>query len=413
MGMKSKIAQQAAEIAKGIAKDGKIAEQAVKMAKGIVNNSKKAMRSAEKILDADIQIMMLGARRVGKTSMLASMYNSFDIVTENTNLELTKKGGKAIDDALDHMKALFKGPTMVNDVAPHVSDFGQTNGFDYIDFILKIAGKKNVKPRSIRFVDCSGEWINERVNEDKIGEMIEKSEVVIIAVDTVLLMENEGKYNSQNAVNTVTEFIINNMNPDDMINDKKMVLFVPTKCEKYFHQNANSSSIFYNKRMQEITDKIREEYAKLFSFLTKPNNKKHFTVAILPVITLGGIEFDEFTSDKDSDILTDEIQYRYCEPNKFAPQFCDRPLIYSLRFVQKKIYDNYYAKAFDANNGKQKIFAIIKEWFQDRRNLAKDMDYINELEKVAKNLSTEDYPGFVMAQDPDGIELKLELRKKG
>lgn len=409
MGMKSKIAQQAAEIAKDIAKDSKITKQAAEIVKDLVKNSKKTKQAP----DADIQIMMLGARRAGKTSMLASMYSSFDTVTKKTNLVMSKQGGIAIDQALDHMKALFKGPTMVNDVAPGVSDFTQTQGFDKIDFILKIAEKKNIKPKTIRYIDCSGEWVNERVNEDEIGAEIEKSEVVIIAVDTVLLMENDGKYNHLNAVQPVTEFIINNMNPEDMINDKKMVLFVPMKCEKYFHQNANKGSIFYNKRMQEITDKIREEYAQLFSFLTKPNNKKHFTVAILPVITLGGIEFDEFTSDRDSDILTDEIQYRYCEPNKFAPRFCDRPLIYSLSFVQKKIHDNYYAKTFDANNGKRKIFAGIKEWFQDRRNLAKDTDYINELNKVVENLSTEDYPGFVMVQDPDGIELKVELRKKG
>ena len=37
----------------------------------------------------------------------------------------------------------------------------------------RIAGKKE-KPRIIRFVDCSGEWINNRTNEDDIGEEIEK-----------------------------------------------------------------------------------------------------------------------------------------------------------------------------------------------------------------------------------------------
>ena len=198
---------------------------------------KEATAAVEKAIAPEVQVMMLGARRVGKTSMLASMYNSFSTVVAGTNLAMSKKGGKAIDDSLEHMKSLFrKSNIMENDVVDGVSDFTQTSGFDTIDFLLSITGKK-IKPRVIRFVDCSGEWINSRTKEDEIGAEIEKSEVVIIAIDTVLMMEEEGKYNRLNAVQSVTEFIMNNMNPDDMINSKKMVLFVPMKCEKYYHQN--------------------------------------------------------------------------------------------------------------------------------------------------------------------------------
>lgn len=373
---------------------------------------KKDAPAVDKIIAPEIQVMMLGARRVGKTSMLASMYNSFSNVAAGTNLAMSKKGGKAVDDSLEHMKALFRSSHMINDAVPGVSDFSQTQGFDKIDFMLSIARKKE-KPRVIRFVDCSGEWINNRTKEDEVGEEIERSEVVIIAIDTVLLIEENGRYNRLNAVQPVTEFIINNMNPDAMVNSKKMVLFVPMKCEKYYHQNNDSGSIFYQKRMTAIVDRIKEEYSQLLNFLTSPNNKKYFTVGILPVITLGGIEFDEFTIDNGKELLTEHIQYRYCEPDKFAPEFCDRPLIYSMLFVQKKIFDNYYAKAYDANKGKKKVGATIIEWFQDKFNIPKDMDYINELNKVAENVSTADYPGFVMLQDPESIEMKAEIRKKG
>ena len=373
---------------------------------------KKKTAASDKNIVPEIQVMMLGARRVGKTSMLASMYNSFSNVVAGTNLAISKKGGKAVDDSLDHIKSLFRSAHMMNDAVPGVSDFGQTQGFDKIDFMLSITGKKD-KPKVIRFVDCSGVWINNRTKEDEVGEEIEKSDVVIIAIDTVLLMEENGKYNRLNAVQSVTEFIINNMNPDALVNDKKMVLFIPMKCEKYYHQNKDSGSIFYQKRMNVLVDRIKEEYAQLLNFLTSPNNKKHFTVGILPVITLGGIEFDEFTVEDDKEILTEHIQYRYCEPDKFAPEFCDRPLIYSMLFVQKKIFDNYYAKAYNTNKGKKKVGATITEWFQDKFNIPKDMDYINELNKVAENLSSVDYPGFVMIQDPESIKMKAEIRKRG
>lgn len=372
--------------------------------------SKKRVKK-EKMISPEVQIMMLGARRAGKTSMLASMYNSFSGVAAGTNLVMSKKGGLAIDRALDHMKALFREQHMVNDIVPGISDFEQSQGFDTIDFLLTIAGKSTVRPKMVRFVDCSGEWINNRDNEDKIGEEIEKSDVVIIAIDTVLLMEENGRYNRLNAGQQVTEFIINNMNADEVLNSKKMVLFVPMKCEKYFHQNNNPDSIFHQKRMKAITERIQKEYEQLFNFLTNTDNRRFFTVGILPAITIDGVEFDEFTSDG-SDLLTDAIQYRYCEPDRFNPKYCDRALIYSLLFVQKKIFEGYYAKAYKAK-GKKKISAAIVEWLQDRRNIAKDMDYIQELNKVVEQLGSDDYPGFRMVQDPESLEMKAEIRKKG
>lgn len=381
---------------------------------GFFKKKKAVSVKEKKIMTPEVQIMMLGARRTGKTCMLASMYNSFSDVVAGTNLVMSKKGGKAIDTSLNKMKSIFNTNHMVNDVVSNdATDYKQTSGFDIIDFLLTIAGKKNITPKVIRFWDCSGECISNGTNEEEIGAKVEMSDVVIIAIDTVLLMEENGKYNSMNAVGTVTEFIINYMNPDEIVNNKKMVLFVPMKCEKYFHQNNEKESIFYKKRMQAIADRIQEEYSKLIHFLTAPNNKKFFTVGILPVITLGGIEFDEFTSDNQKDILTDAIKYRYCEPNKFDPQYCDQPLIYSLLFVQKKIRDNYYRKAYDANNGKKKLTATITEWFQDKRNIAKDTDYLIEMNKVIEHLKSVDYPGFKMIQDPESIEIKLQIDKKG
>ncbi|MEE5993313.1 MAG: hypothetical protein V3G42_08735 [Oscillospiraceae bacterium] len=357
----------------------------------------------------EIQVMMLGARRTGKTSMLASMYNSFTDATAGTNLMMSKKGGKAIDDSLEHMKALFKIPHLVNEPVAGVADFTQTQGFDRIDFQLTIAGKKAVKPKVVRFVDCSGEWINNRTKEEEIGEEIEKSEVVMIAVDTVLLMEENGKYNRLNAVQSVTEFIINNMNPDAMLNNKKMVLFVPMKCEKYFHQNATVGSTFYQKRMHDLANRIKQEYKQLLDFLTCENNQQYFTVGILPVITLGGIEFDEFTEEGNTDILTDAIQFRYCEPDKYEPLFCNRPLIYTLLFVQKKLYSDYYVKAYDANKKKKKLSASLLEWLQGMNNIPKETDYLEELDKVADKLKSQDYAGFEMIQDPEYLEKKLNL----
>ena len=236
--------------------------------------------SNKKIVGPDIQVMMLGARRVGKTSVLASMVNQFNNVTANTNLVLTKgSGGTEIDKAYVSMNNYFVGEPKAYEMVGSM-DNNPTSGFDYFDLKLSIANKKEVKPRKIRFKDCAGEWITNYSNTSEIAEEIEKSDVVIIAIDSVLLMEEKGKFNHQNAVQNVTNFIKENMNPADNVNNHKMVLFVPLKCEKYYWQHLDKNSRFYNKRMESLNKAIKEAYADLLAFLAKPNNKPHFDVAM-------------------------------------------------------------------------------------------------------------------------------------
>lgn len=383
-------------MAKGI-NINKILKTAIK-----TNENLKTVNSLynRKNIGPDIQVMMLGARRVGKTSVLASMVNQFNNVTENTNLVLTKEnGGKEIDKAYVSMTHYFLGEPKPYEPVRNM-DTDATTGFDYFDLRLSIANKKEIKPRKIRFKDCAGEWITNYSNSSEIAEEIEKSDVIIIAIDSVLLMEEKGKYNHQNAIQNVTNFIKENMNPADNYNNHKMVLFVPLKCEKYYWQHLDKESRFYNKRMGDLNKAIKEAYADLLAFFSKPNNKPHFDVAILPILTIGGIEFYDFKETKlSNDILTDEIIYAYSKEPKFLPKYCDMPLIYTLLFEYNKIQREYNVKNFTKDN-KKKITATVLEWIQDKQNLAKDRDYIDEMEKIRKIFLQQKngVPGFEVIQ---------------
>lgn len=373
--------------------------------KGLFNkgNIKAAKTAAKEIVCPDIQILMLGARRVGKTSVLASMINEFKRVSADSNLVLTKKNAaKAIDDALQTMKGYFLKPHKL--LEPLCIDNSATPGFDKFDLELSIAQKNSKKPRHIRFVDLAGEWINKYENESKIAEEVEHSDIIIVAIDSVLLMEKEGKYQHQNCAENVTNFITKYMKPTDNSNPHKMVLFVPLKCERYYHQHFDKDSKYYGTRMNTLNSRIKEEYSDLFGFLTKPANKPYFTVAILPILSLGGIEFSEFSDKWDSSHQTvtyDELSFCYCEPDKFEPMYCEQPLLYTLMFEQKKIDKNYFSKAYKEGNKKKIIYYLI-EWFQDRNNYAKDTDYINELKRLEYKL-VKSGNGFDIIQDPLGL----------
>lgn len=360
-------------------------------------------KTVKKTTEPDIQVMMLGARRVGKTSVLASMINQFNNVTDGTNLILTKENSaRAIDDALDSMKSHFlNNPSDYDEVR---MDTLQTPGFEYFDLRLSIARSvskshedtKKGMSRIIRFKDCAGEWISNYTNEKEISMEIEKSDVIIIAIDSVLLMEKKRKYNKQNAVENVTNFIKENLRPQEGANNHKMVLFVPLKCEKYYWQDKNKESIYYGRRMNELNQAVKEEYHELFSFFQKPNYKQYFDVAILPILTIGGIEFFEFTVDKEAkEVGSENIIYHYTKKPAFNPKYCEQPLIYTLLFEYKKIRNEYENKAYNKNTNKRKITATIWEWIQDKCEWVKDYDYISEMKKLEDCIK----------ENVDGIEI--------
>ncbi len=374
-------------------------------------NVEKVKKAGKKILEPDVQVMMLGARRVGKTSVLASLYNQFNAITKGTNLTLTKgNGAKPIDDALNTMKEYFRDKHKNNEIIDAL-DTNATSGFTEFDMQLSVTGKKNIKPRTIRFIDCAGEWINNYSNQEEIDEKVEQSSIVVIAIDSVLLMEEKGKFNKQNCVQNVTNFIKKNMNPEENANNKKMVLFVPLKCEKYYHQHNDKQSRYYQKRMNDLDQRIKDEYSDLLGYLTKEINKEHFTVAILPILTLGGIEFYDFNdnvTEHTKEVTSDMMKYCYCAPEgasqpEFAPQYCEQPLLYALKYENKKINQGYYSNPllFDAQR-KRRVSGRIIEWFQDRRNLVKDIDYTEELSKLNEKIKKQGN-GFEIIQDPLGI----------
>lgn len=347
-----------------------------------------------KAITPDIQVMVLGARRVGKTSVLASMVNQFNAVTKDTNMHLDKLKGVAVNNALDTMKGYFKEGCRKYDIVK--MDDNATPGFDEFYLQLGISGKKAKKPKTICFKDCSGEWINQMNNEEELGKTIEKSEVIMIAIDSVILMEKNGKYNEMNHMGNVTDFVINHVNKEPGKN--KMILFVPLKCEKYYHENMDQDSSYYKERMKQLNERIKEEYADLLGYLTKPANRNYFTVVILPILTLGGIEFDSFDENEinsQDELSLKSIKYRYCEPMKFNPLYCEKPLIYTLLFEMKKI---------DSICNKKGIPEHMIDWIKSNMKYVKDADYVDELQKLEKLVEDDHYKDeFDFIQNPLGL----------
>lgn len=283
--------------------------------------------------DKSIHILMIGARRTGKSSVLASMINSFKSVAENTNFYLTADTNTSnlISKKLIKLHEVFgkhmgeKRFTLDEDPTPEHDTYTFTVSYQ--------EKKKTQKVATLVFHDIVGE----KVGSAETAALIKKAGVLLIAVDTVHLMEEGGAFSSvfhkpmeiKNAIAT------SGFTDDTKRMEPKMVLFVPLKCEKYYNEG----------RMREVVDQINGEkgFKSLITYLTNENFKERITVAVTPILTMGALAFDDFGRDEDGKVKRQKIQgqanlrpaavyYKFIG-NKFSPKYCEQPVLYILGFV--------------------------------------------------------------------------------
>lgn len=330
---------------------------------------------------AEVNVLMLGARRAGKTSILASMCEEFDDIYERCGASLSlnqdSQNDKSIDDALNNMRYIFEKYRGYESFST-VNDVQTTEGRRDYSFNLRILNGKNKKSKhSIRFTDLPGEYIappdsfSEEIKDQRrseVQQVYEESDIIIIAIDTVFLMENNGLYNEKyNECSMITRWLKNITETKD---ERKMILFVPIKYETYYYANEYA----------KVNNQIHKAYNGLIKFLTRDEFKSKFFVAITPVLTLGDVVFDRFNILPNGNL---SALYRFINNTpRYNPQFCEQPLLYILSYVYQLIkYDK---------NGK-------KHWFRLGLNIGKDKVFLAELDK-AQNARTTNAP-FEIIQD--------------
>ena len=303
-----------------------------------------------------MKITMLGPRGAGKTSVITSMYNNTNVAVSDTQLHiLAEEGTKMIlQNKLNDLKGMFLANNTVGDtVQPGIAGDNTVSIFEFT-FGLNT---ENIN-MGLEIRDFPGEYI---VREpETVKEYIKESNAILIAVDTPHMMECNGRYNEgKNRVSLITEFFRESLNAES---DEKLIMLIPLKCEKYFHE----------KRIEEVTKRVKDTYRELLTFLRDRDNenglKGKFACVIAPILTAGEIVFDRFeTVNGEIEEVVDEtgtsvpakVVYRYLRAGaKYAPQFCEQPLFYLLAFVSKQ-----YLKIKDAK-ASSGVLPKIKKLFE-------------------------------------------------
>lgn len=272
----------------------------------------------------EMKIAMLGPRGVGKTSLLAAMYDQFESTVGLTNLQLIPdlKSSAILAERLGELKSL-------------VNDFEAKEGIGYTNdirsFIFDL-GKRGAKPSlSLKFQDFPGVYLDAKSPEESdkledyyesVKDMMEKSDAVIIAIDAPALMESRGKWHHK--INRPQQIKDLFARAYQNLNSTLLVILAPVKCEKYV-QNETSAN--------KLREHIKEGYANLLNFLQSETIAPWVPCAIIPVQTVGTVVFS-MIEEIDN---TPHFYFHKTSHNAvYSPKDSELPLLYLLRFVLKK-----------------------------------------------------------------------------
>ncbi len=238
-----------------------------------------------------LKVLMMGGQRVGKSSALAAVMDSFvngcgkDLFSAKDVTVLSKVEGvkqASISSKLAEVKEMLQqnvGKTII-------VNSGKTN--NKWDYILELSLTGSNDSMTITFTDVNGEFFEGgNMQQDSIIELVKEYDVFIVAVDTPFLME------SRNGDNELVDSIINNKyNCIDSIHtfltqiddnkgeNAKLVIFVPIKCEYWAKKGV----------LDSVSDAIQEDYRTSLKALAK---YKSLQIEILPIQTVGSAIFAE------------------------------------------------------------------------------------------------------------------------
>ena len=297
-----------------------------------------------------LNICMMGPRSVGKTTVLTSIF--FETQDSVCGSRLYMKALDANTEKLTNYHMM-----LVNAVDKgNAANLPASNTESNFKFGLGLKGQPPTLHLNVQ--DFPGEYLISKKSE--VNAYMAKATVVLIAIDTPYMMEEDGFYNVQkNKVDIVTKYLKDN---PASIRDK-LVLFVPLKCELYAHEG----------RIEEVAEKVKNTYSDLITYF-KQNNIASF---VTPIHTLGGMEFDKMIDNTSGigDVEKIAIYRSYKVKPKYAPLFCPQPLYYLLTYVA-----NYYQwqKGQKKEGFLSSIMDSVYSFFM------RDEDFFNEVQKICK-----------------------------
>lgn len=251
------------------------------------DNIQEILEQPKKLMEH--KILMMGGRRAGKSTILSGILSQLrektpgDIctiidTTDYTQMIVTDSGEEIPLPTLDIKQ---------NEIKRYISKRAQNTEFlvdmtptyGKASYILQVSSDNTSV--ELEFVDVPGEWMRANVKEHKsLVELIESSDVFVIAIDTPFLMntndeEGKGINKVYNRINEITQAMTHlKINTE---NDLKQIILCPIKCEKWVCEG----------KFDDVVEKLKQSYKDL---INRWVNCPEVTIQIMPIQTVGGFE---------------------------------------------------------------------------------------------------------------------------
>lgn len=292
-----------------------------------------------------INVLMCGGRRIGKTSIMSAIQRNVQEQFPEGNIVLTMENSAELIKYGRRQAQLFDSEY---DQATYIASTNDATS-SKSEYNCKVVLKDRKSNLELCFTDIPGEWFIDVTHEEELIRLIRNSQVLIIAIDSPHLMEKDGHYHEvYNRATILTDEIKRAFQGNC---EQRMVLFAPLKCERYKNR----------RRMEELLENVKTGYEDLIAYLCDPNQQNLYTVAVTPVITMGGLEFLRFNRpvNEDGELVCDNdgqpleavsvnpstgrlemnwpAEYLFLQDSfgdhYYAPEDCEQPLTYVLLFL--------------------------------------------------------------------------------
>jgi len=248
-----------------------------------------------------LSVLMLGYQRVGKTSLLASMYKvTQDELGRNYQFRIRPGNDSTSEFLSDAEDKLASATEFIVNEKIEPSDSQRT-------FLFEILSENETLFR-LEFLDYRGGQLRKGENQDakKVREWLQSSVAIIIPIDSPALMESKGDWRDVNDEWNNPRGISGIFKSEQDRSSPRLVILSPVKCEKYIQEG----------RGEELRRKVETVYQDLRDYLKGESDQRRNCVVIAPVQTIGGAIFTGFDRQADG-----TVQARFANPGRqYKPQ---------------------------------------------------------------------------------------------
>lgn len=274
--------------------------------------------------NATYKVAVIGSQGIGKTSVLATMHDQLCKVRAISKLKILHEDEGIADNLLKNtLDKIFLANRCSDTNAQSTQTTLEEKHLVYKTTLIQESTSFDL---NLEFMESLRSSNNSLLNESNIN-IIKDSQVVIFPIDTIALIEHQGRWNE--SINRARELTDLCKRAFINVEDQKLILLVPVKCENYMADRTH----------ERLITSIEEHYAGFFNFISKLS--KFVACALTPVQTIGNIILAHI-DEEDS-----QPEYRFVPSHSgatYSPRDADQLWTYILTFVLAQLLRSYRMK---------------------------------------------------------------------